>query len=88
MGETEGQEHGEGVESKIGIDGMAVSVEYWLWFTCIHCMRAYSHMFNLSLSSLYSGISGSFLDKRTGVAEAVNGIREVRVDKDKMEAES
>ena len=45
-------------------------------------------MFNLSLSPLYSGISGSFLDKRTGVAEAVNGVGGVRVDKDRIEAES
>ena len=28
MGETEGRGHGEGVESKIGIDGVAVSVGY------------------------------------------------------------
>ena len=51
-------------------------------------MRACSHAFNLSLSSLYSGISGSFSDKRTGVAEAVNDIEGVRVNKDRMEAES
>ena len=42
-------------------------------------------MFNLSLSPSYSGISGSFSDKRTGVAEAVNGIG---VNKDRMEAGS
>ena len=51
-------------------------------------MRACSHAFNLSLSSLYSEISGSFSDKRTGVAETVNNIREVRVNKDRIEAES
>ena len=51
-------------------------------------MRACFHVFNLSLSSSYSGISESFSDKRTGVAEAVNGIKEVRVNKDRMEAES
>ena len=45
-------------------------------------------MFNLSLSSSYSGISGSFSDKRMGVAEAVNGVGGVRVNKDRMEAES
>ena len=28
MNETEGQGHGESVESKIGIDDVAVSVEY------------------------------------------------------------
>ena len=48
-------------------------------------MRACSHAFNLSLSSSYSGISESFSDKRTGVAEAVNG---VEVDKDRTEAGS
>ena len=63
MGETEGRGHGESVGSKIGIDGVAVSVEYQSWFTCIRCMRACSHVFNLSLSPLYSGISGSFSDK-------------------------
>ena len=51
-------------------------------------MRACSHAFNLSLSPSYSGISGSFSDKRTGVAEAVNGVEGVRVDKDRMETES
>ena len=45
-------------------------------------------MFNLSLSLSYSGISGSFSDKRTGVAEAVNGVEGVGVDKDRMEAGS
>ena len=49
-------------------------------------MRACSHVFNLSLSSSYSEISESFSDKRTGVAEAVNGIEEVRVDKNRMKA--
>ena len=88
MGETEGREHGEGVEFKIGIDGVAVSVGYRSWFTCIRCIRACSHAFNLSLSPSYSGISGSFSDKRMGVAEAVNGIGEVGVNKDRMEAES
>ena len=48
-------------------------------------MRACSHAFNLSLSSSYSGVSESFLDKRMGVAEAVNGIE---VNKDRMKAES
>ena len=88
MSEIEEREHGESIESKIGINSVAVSVEYWSWFTCIHCMRACSHTFNLFLSSLYSEISESFSDKRTGIAEAVNGVEEVRVDKDKMEAES
>ena len=45
-------------------------------------------MFNLSLSSLYSEISESFLNKWTGVAEAVNSIEEVRVNKNETEAES
>ena len=88
MSETEEQGHDESVESKIGINDVAVSVEYWSWFTCICCMRACFYAFNLSLSSLYSGISESFSDKWTGVAEAVNGIEEVRVNKDRMEAES
>ena len=88
MSETEGRGHGESVESKIGIDGMAVSVGYRSWFTCIRCMRACFYASNLSLSSSYSGISGSFSDKRTGVAEAVNGVEEVGVDKDRMKAES
>ena len=48
-------------------------------------MRACSHVFNLSLSSSYSEVSESFSDKRTGVAEAVNG---VEVNKDRTEAES
>ena len=48
-------------------------------------MRACSYVSNLSLSPSYSGISGSFLDKRTGVAEAVNGIG---VNKDRIEAGS
>ena len=48
-------------------------------------MRACSHVFNLSLSSSYSGISGSFSDKQIGVAEAVNG---VEVNKNRTEAES
>ena len=51
-------------------------------------MRACSHMFNLSLSSLYSEISESFSDKWTGIAETVNNIKEVRVNKNKTEAES
>ena len=88
MSETEGRGHGENVESKIGIDGVAVSVGYWSWFTCIRCIRACSHAFNLSLSPSYSGISESSSDKRTGVAEAVNDVEEVRVNKDRMEAES
>ena len=88
MGKTEEQEHDESVEFKIGINGMAVSVGYWSWFTCIHCMRACFYVFNLSLSSSYSGISESFSDKRTGVAEAVNDVREVKVNKDRMKAES
>ena len=48
-------------------------------------MRACSHVFNLSLSSSYSGISESFSDKRMGVAEAVNS---VEVHKNRTEAES
>ena len=88
MSETEGQGHGESVGSKIGIDDVAVSVGYWSWFTCIRCMRACSHAFNLSLSSSYSGISGNFSDKWMSVAEAVNGVGGVRVNKDRMKAES
>ena len=45
-------------------------------------------MFNLSLSSSYSEISESFSDKWMSVAETVNGVEEVRVNKNRTEAES
>ena len=45
-------------------------------------------MFNLSLSSLYSEISESFSDKQMSVTETVNDVKEVRVNKDEMKAES
>ena len=45
-------------------------------------------MFNLSLSLLYLEISKSFLNKWTGVAETVNDIKEVKVNKNRIEAES
>ena len=45
-------------------------------------------MFNLSLSSSYLEISESFSDKWMNVAEAVNDVKEVRVNKNETEAES